>query len=113
MSSDATLVAQLRRSLPAGWEMVQTHDLGELGGYEQILQYRFLLLDLDERGMFEPIDAVRAVRMELMLNLPIFCFGGAPDVRDEARLARADRFFDRSEIAGKLQQFCEQFGWGG
>lgn len=111
MSSDAALAAKLRSALPAGWEMTQTVDFGELGGFDEILQYRFLLLDLDERGAFDPVKTVRLVRMELMLNLAIFCFGGASELRDEARLARADRFFERDEIAARLGQFCDQFGW--
>ena len=49
--------------------------------------------------------------MELMLNVPIFCFGGVADVRDEARLSRADRFFEREEIVEKMQLFCKQYQW--
>lgn len=111
MSSDAALVACLRSVLPSGWEMEQTGELSELGDYDEILQYRFLLLDLDERLAFDPLDTVRSVRTELMLNLPIFCFGGTSASRDEARLARADRFFERDEVAARLGQFCDQFGW--
>lgn len=51
--------------------------------------------------------------MDLMLNIAIFCFGGTAEARDDARLSRADRFFERAEIATKLALFCEQFGWGG
>ena len=47
----------------------------------------------------------------MMLNVPIFCFGGGAAQRDAARLARADRFFERAEIAQMLPRFCEQFGW--
>lgn len=111
MSGNAALVAQLRGALPPGWEMEQTGKLSALGGFDEILQYRFLLLDLDEHHAFDPVDTVRSVRSELMLNLPIFCIGGTGEIRDAARLARADRFFERGEIAARLGQFCDQFGW--
>lgn len=111
MSGDQKIVAQLRETLPAGWAMTETVDLGSVGGFQDILQHRFILLDLDQQEGFEPIEVVRQVRMELMLNVAILCFGGARQVRDDARLARADRFFEREEIAAKLPLFCEQFGW--
>lgn len=102
----------LRCALPVGWEMAVATELGALGGFSDLLQYRFILVDLDATA-FDPVEIIRAVRGELMLNLAIFCFGGAPAVRDAARLARADRFFTRDEIADKLPSLCEQFGWGG
>jgi hypothetical protein len=111
MTADDALVEALRRALPTGWEMRQTHDLAVLGGFEDILQYRFMLLDLDEHAAFDPAGAIVKVRMELMLNLAIFCFGGTPVQRDAARLARADRFFDREEMPQRLPEFCNQFGW--
>ena len=113
MSGDAQLVSQLRAQLPAGWDMTQTGDLGAIGGFEAILQYRFLLLDLDAGSGLDPLATLRKARVDLMLNLPIFCFGGAPALRDQARLARADRFFEHAEIVARLGGFCEQFGWGG
>lgn len=111
MTRDEVLLASLQAGLPAGWEMVVTLDLEDLGGFQDILQYRFILLDLDEYDAFDPLDVIRMVRMELMLNVPIFCFGGEPDVRDEARLSRADRFFERDEIVSKMQLFCQQYEW--
>jgi hypothetical protein len=113
MSGDETIVARLSDALPTGWEMVATRDLATLGGFHDVLQYRFILLDLDDDETFDPLDVIRQVRMELMLNIAIICFGGAPDVRDEARLARADRFFERAEIIDKMKLFCGQYGWGG
>ncbi|TCV82562.1 hypothetical protein [Sulfurirhabdus autotrophica] len=111
MTRDEDLLASLQAGLPAGWEMVVTLDLEDLGGFQDILQHRFILLDLDEYDAFDPLDVIRMVRMELMLNVPIFCFGGEPDVRDEARLSRADRFFERDEIVGKMKLFCQQYEW--
>lgn len=112
ISSDDRLGAHLRDELPAGWEMIVTADLDALGGFQDILQYRFILLDLDGCEAFDPFDVIRQIRTELMLNIAIVCFGGAPDVRNEARLARADRFFERCEIVEKMKLFCNQYGWG-
>jgi len=111
MSNDAALTATLRSRLPDGWTMSETTDLAELGGFADVLQYRFILLDLDAHEALDPLEAVRQVRSGMMLNVPIFCFGGTPQLRDDARLARADRFFDRAEISDRLVAFCEQFGW--
>jgi hypothetical protein len=113
MSGDKDMVSRLRQHLPPGWDLTQTGDLDALGGFQVILQYRFLLLDLDAGSGFDALDIIRKARVEMMLNVPIFCFGGTPAVRDQARLARADRFFERDEIVARLRGFCEQFGWGG
>lgn len=111
MSRDEAVLSALRGALPTEWQMVETLDLEDVGNFQDILQHRFMLLDLDEFDAFDPLDVIRAVRMEMMLNLPIFCFGGAQDVRDEARLSRADRFFERDEIVEKMQLFCQQYQW--
>lgn len=111
MSRDAATVDALRAALPPDWTLVETSDLESLGGFEEVLQFRFLLLDLDACAA-DPLDIIGQVRRELMLNLPILCFGGDDEARDAARLARADRFFERHEIVARLPQFCEQFGWG-
>ena len=111
MSRDEAVLSALRGALPTEWQMVETLDLEDIGDFQDILQHRFMLLDLDEYDAFDPLDVIRAVRMEMMLNLPIFCFGGAQDVRDEARLSRADRFFERDEIIEKMKLFCQQYQW--
>jgi hypothetical protein len=113
MTHDAALQASMQAAVPEGWEMVVTLDLDGLGGFEQILLYRFIFLDLDAlTDDFDPQDAIRKIRMELMLNVAIFCFGGSDDERDQARLNRADRFFDRGEMLERLPQFCHQYRWG-
>jgi hypothetical protein len=111
MSGDDALAAALRAALPENWQMVQTNDVNELGGFQEILQYRFILLDLDAGDFFDPLETIREVRMQLMLNVPIFCCGGDGAARDDARLARADRFFERAEMVGRMRQFCEQYEW--
>jgi hypothetical protein len=112
-SADGAMVERLRAVTPPGWSLVATLDLSALGGFQDILQHRFLLLDLDAHGDLDPLELIADVRGGLMLNIPIFCFGGEPARRDAARLARADRFFEREEMLERLPQFCEQFGWGG
>ena len=113
MSNDATLHDALQAALPSGWEMVATLDLESLGTFDQILLYRFVFLDLDcVTEQFDPQDAIRQIRMEWMLNVAIFCFGGSDEERDQARLNRADRFFERDEAAARLEQFCHQYRWG-
>lgn len=112
MSGDDSIVARLGAATPEGWEIVAAHELAELGEFQDVLLYRFLLLDLDEEIRFDPIDVVRELRNELMLNIAIFCFGGSPELRDEARLNRADRFFEREEIVEKMLLYCHQYRWG-
>lgn len=111
MSDDGALISGLRSRLPEGWQMIETTDLAEVGGFGDVLQCRFILLDLDARESLDSMEVIRQVRGEMMLNIPILCFGGAPQLRDQARQARADRFFERTEIIDKLAVFCEQFGW--
>ena len=111
-STDAALAATLRAALPEGWELVATADVEALGGFEEILQHRFVLLDLDDPAL-DPIAAIAHLRRDLMLNIAIACLGGSKAQRDAARLARADRFLDRAEAVERMRQFCAQYGWGG
>jgi hypothetical protein len=90
--------------------MTRITELGVLGGFADILQYRFLLLDLEDAA-FDPLDLIDTVRRDLMLNIAIVCLGGDPGLRDAARLARADRFFERSAAVDVMQQFCSQYDW--
>jgi DNA-binding response OmpR family regulator len=110
ISSDLALGATLRAALPAGWEIVQVQDLAALGDFAAVLQYRFLLLDLDDTAV-DALDLIDTVRRELMLNIAILCIGGEVAMRDAARLARADRFFERSAVVEVVQQFCAQYDW--
>ncbi|MHB1566251.1 MAG: hypothetical protein ACYCXG_05990 [Acidiferrobacter sp.] len=112
MSTDEALKARLRAQVKAGWEMVEIAALDEVGDWNEVLLYRFLLLDLDESVVFDPIDVIRTVRLEYLLQIGVFCFGGDADVRDEMRLSRADRFYERDQIVTVLPQFLAQYGWG-
>lgn len=112
LSNDKQLEAAVRQTLPQEWKLTVTLDLDSLGSFDQLLLYRFIFLDLDcLTDEFDAQDAIRKVRMEWMLNVPIFCFGGNDDERDTARLNRADRFFERDEVAERLLQYCHQFRW--
>lgn len=113
VSRDQAIVAALRAQVPNGWELVATTDLEDLGDWAELLLYRFILLDLDEADAFDPIDVIRAIRTEYMLQLAVFCFGGDAAIRDEMRRGRADRFYDRNRIVEMLPQFLAQYGWGG
>ena len=110
ISSDAALGAKLRAACPADWQLQQTADVAALGGFADILQYRFLLLDLEDAA-FDPLDVIDTLRRELMLNIAVVCLGGDAAVRDSARLARADRFFGRDEAVEVMLRFCAQYDW--
>jgi hypothetical protein len=111
LCDDPSLSESITRALPPGWEVTRVRRIADVGGFQNVLLHRFVLLDLDERDAFDPVETVDEVRSGLMLNIPVFCFGGDPATRDAARLARADRFFERSEIGSMLPRLCEQFGW--
>ncbi|HKK14199.1 MAG TPA: hypothetical protein VKA14_06010 [Gammaproteobacteria bacterium] len=113
MTTDPEMQRRLLETTPQGWEMAVVDDVEDLGDWHEALLYRFLLLDLDEVEAFDPLDVIRVLRMQYQINLPVFCFGGDEELRDEMRLARADRFFGREEVLERLPQFLEQYGWGG
>lgn len=109
--ADAAQRARLEDALPADWRATAALESDALGDFAEVLQHRFVLLDLDESEAFDPLALIEMLRSEMMLNVPIFCFGGEPARRDAARLARADRFFERDEIVDLLPRFCAQFAW--
>ena len=111
MTQDAGLTERMQAHLAQDWQLHRVTDLDELGPWNEILLYRFLLLDLDEIEAFDPLDVIRMLRMEYQINLPVFCFGGDQDIQDEMRLARADRFFGREEMIDKLPEFIRQYDW--
>lgn len=111
MSSDVDLNAAIAAATPAGWEMVAVTDLEDLGAWQEILLHRFLLLNLDDAVVDDPVGLVDTLRREYQLNIAIFCIGGDQERRDAARMARADRFFGREETLARLPGFFAQFGW--
>ncbi len=111
MTTDVAVRERLQAQVPTDWEMVAITSLDEAGDWNEILLYRFLLLDLDEVEAFDPIDVIRTLRMEYLLQIAVLCFGGDTDIQDEMRMSRADRFYTREEIVTVLPQFLAQYAW--
>ena len=111
MTRDADMIRKVEATLEPPWQLVSVTDLEDLGAWNEVLLHRFLLLDLDEVEAFDPLDVIRTLRMEYQINLPVFCFGGDEDIRDEMRLSRADRFFGRDEMVERLPEFLRQYDW--
>ncbi|AWP24106.1 hypothetical protein C4901_12895 [Acidiferrobacter sp. SPIII_3] len=111
MTTDVAVRERLQAQVPSDWEMVAITSLDEAGDWNEILLYRFLLLDLDEVEVFDPIDVIRTLRMEYLLQIAVLCFGGDADIQDEMRMSRADRFYTREEIVTVLPQFLAQYAW--
>ncbi len=111
MTTDVAVRERLQAQVPTDWEMVAITSLDEAGDWNEILLYRFLLLDLDEVEVFDPIDVIRTLRMEYLLQIAVLCFGGDADIQDEMRMSRADRFYTREEIVTVLPQFLAQYAW--
>lgn len=111
MTRDTEMLSKLQACVEPPWKLVPVTDLEDLGPWNEVLLYRFLLLDLDEVEVFDPLDVIRILRMEYQINLPVFCFGGDADIQDEMRLSRADRFFTRDEMLDRLPEFLRQYDW--
>ncbi|HSM27746.1 MAG TPA: hypothetical protein VK855_06535 [Thioalkalivibrio sp.] len=111
MTQDPEMIRNVEATLEPPWQLVTVTDLEDLGAWNEVLLHRFLLLDLDEVEAFDPLDVIRMLRMEYQINLPVFCFGGDEDIRDEMRLSRADRFFGREEMLERLPDFLRQYDW--
>jgi hypothetical protein len=111
MSANQAMIARCESAMLEGWELVALTDLEDAGEWNQLLLYRFLLLDLDEIDQFDPLDVIREIRMQYQINIPVFCFGGDIDIQEEMRLSRADRFFSADELVSMLPQFCENYNW--
>lgn len=111
-SSDQVLLKTLQEQLPKDWQIVATVDLTTLGEWNNLLLYRFMLLDLQENNPYDPLEIIEIIRREYQINLPVFCFDGDSELQNAMRFARADRFFSRSEIIEKAKVFCEQYNWG-
>lgn len=111
MSRNADMIAACQQQLPSDWIMEVIIDLDDLGDWNEVLLFRFLLLDLEEYDVFDPLDVIRQLRMQYQINIPVFCFGGDQDIQDEMRLSRADRFFSQSQLVEMLPEFIKQYSW--
>lgn len=110
MTSDASWHAMATQAVPAQWSCTVATDLADVGEWNDILLYRFLVLDAEDPSL-DPVEIVRALRTEFMLQIAVFVFGGSPELRDELRLARADRFYERDQVSEVLPQFFHQYRW--
>ncbi|MBU2840482.1 hypothetical protein HF670_13185 [Acidithiobacillus thiooxidans] len=111
MNSDAALRQEVESSIPEKWEMTEATDLDAFDEWQEILLHRFMLLNLEDPQISDPVELIDMIRREHQLNIPIFCLGGSRELRDQARSARADRFFDREEGLQRLPEFFQQFAW--
>ena len=75
-SSDEALRQALAGALPADWQASFARSAAEVGEFQDVLLHRFALLDLEPGEDLDPVETVRAIRSEMLLNIPIFCFGG-------------------------------------
>lgn len=110
MTTDPDLLGAIRTALPEAWQVRQAASFDAIGDFDEVLQHRYLVLDLDATA-FDPLEIIREARVELMLNIPIFGFGGDAGMRAAALQGRADRCFDRSAIADRVAAYCIEFGW--
>ncbi|MBU2760071.1 hypothetical protein [Acidithiobacillus sulfurivorans] len=111
MNSDLALRQAVESSTPEKWEMTEATDLDAFDEWQEILLHRFMLLNLEDPQISDPVELIDMIRREHQLNIPIFCLGGSRELRDQARSARADRFFDREEGLQRLPEFFQQFAW--
>ncbi|MDD5374643.1 hypothetical protein [Acidithiobacillus sp.] len=111
LAGDPELRAAVVAATPEGWGMTEATDLDGLGDWQEVLLHRFMLLSLDDSRIEDPIELIDTLRREYQLNIAIFCLGGSQELRDAARSARADRFFDRNTGLRRLPEFFAQFGW--
>ena len=111
MTRNQAMIESCEQILPEAWSMQVITDLEDLGEWNEVLLFRFILLDLEEVEAFDPLDVIRQLRMQFQINIPVFCFGGDSDIQNEMRLSRADRFFTQSQLIEMLPEFFKQYNW--
>lgn len=111
MSTNGDFQSAVKAQTPDDWSVSVVTDLEDLGEWNEVLLYRFLMMDLEEFDAFDPLDVIRQIRMQYQINIPVFCFGGDSDIQDEMRLSRADRFFTESQMLTTLPQYFAQYDW--
>ncbi len=111
MTTNSDFQASVEQLLPEDWSVSVITDLEDLGEWNEVLLYRFLLMDLDEFEAFDPLDVIRQIRMQYQINIPVFCFGGDSEIQDEMRLSRADRFFSHEQMLKALPEYFKQYDW--
>ena len=111
MSTNAAMLEQIKAQADDQWQIVVVTDLEAIGEWNEVLLYRFIILDLDEVDAFDPLDVIRELRMQFQINIPVFCFGGDSTIQDEMRMSRADRFFTQNQMLEMIPEFCRQYAW--
>lgn len=111
MTTNFEFQASVEQLLPEDWSVSVITDLEDLGEWNEVLLYRFLVMDLDEFDAFDPLDVIRQIRMQYQINIPVFCFGGDSEIQDEMRLSRADRFFNHEQMLKALPEYFKQYDW--
>ncbi len=111
MTTNVEFQNKVEISMPEQWSILPITGLEGLGEWNEVLLFRFLLLDLDEFDAFDPLDVIRQIRMQYQINIPVLCFGGDKDIQDEMRLSRADRFFSPQKMLDVLPDYFEQYKW--
>ena len=111
MTTNTDFQSSVAAITPDDWAVSIVTDLDDLGEWNEVLLYRFLMMDLEEFDAFDPLDVIRQIRMQYQINIPVFCFGGDTDIQDEMRLSRADRFFSEEQMLSTLPQYFDQYNW--
>lgn len=111
LSPRCGVVDALRAIFPAGWALECAVDPADVGGFEDVLQFRMVLVDLDLARGWDPVGSIATIRTDMLLNVPVLCFGGDEQARDAARRMGADRFFDFDGLVRHIPEFCTRLGW--
>ncbi len=109
MSPDATLAERVAEVLGGEWEVERVDTIDALEEWHELLLRRFMVLDLEAGGAYDPLDVVERIRLEYQINLPIFCIGGEAGLRAEVIASRADRALEREAFFPLLESIKAQF----
>ncbi|MFP4561630.1 MAG: hypothetical protein ACLFRB_04830 [Thiohalorhabdus sp.] len=110
VTTDDAIARELKEAAGEDWQVEVVPAIEDAGEWNEILLYRFILLDL-EQGAGDPVEQLQRIRREYMINTPVLAFGGDKATWDRVRPEGADRLFERSEITAKLPEFMEALGW--
>lgn len=112
LGADAAFGRDARAAAAPGWTVTLCTDWDGFANFAEVLMHRFVLADLAPGTGCDPVECIRALRQDLQLTLPVFCFGGDRLVRDAARSVGADRYFERAELPARVAEYCAQYAWG-
>ncbi|MFA9459890.1 hypothetical protein [Thiohalorhabdus methylotrophus] len=110
VTTDEGAARDLKEVAGEDWQVEVVPSIEEAGEWNEILLYRFILLDLAQSAA-DPVEQLQRIRREYMINTPVLGFGGTKEVWDRVRPEGVDRLFEREEIVGKLPEFMAALGW--